>query len=289
VKHDLEIVTYIGSHRFKFYKDLRSQLSDLETNLINYHYKLNVYDNVDLRKLLGIGDLNKFYLFTRYGAGAWFWKPKIILDALALSSAEYLMYLDVDCRLTKDPLPYLKEHLKLNSIALFNNPQPLMENISRRAKKSLKLESKVLAPSTLVTAGIILVKNSLEAREELTVWSKAMGNPRVLLHPVITFKKGKHLHDQSVLSALISMGRVQPRIIQNGFFSKGPETLEKSIDKCWVYTGSLGSESEDLPLITRIKSIFDNYQKYLYDFLKTLSIYPIHFLLFVLARFLKKI
>lgn len=289
MKHDLEIVTYIGSHRFKFYKNLQSQLSNLNTNLKDYNYKFRVYDNKDLRKLLGLGDLNNFYLFTRYGAGAWFWKPIIILDALELSSAKYLMYLDVDCRITKDPLPYLEEHLKLNSIALFKNPQLLMENISHRAKKSLMLESKFSSPPTLVTAGIVLVKNSLEARKELIVWSKAMGNPRVLLHPVITFKKEKHRHDQSVLSALISMGRVQPQIIQNGFFSKGPETLEKSIDKCWVYTGSLGSESEDLPLITRVGSILDNYQRYLYDFVKTLLIYPIHFLLFVVVRFLKRI
>jgi hypothetical protein len=273
-------VTYVGTSRFRFYKDQSKDVGRLQKSLEAYDIELKIYRFADLKEIIPFPNSDFFYLFTRYGAGAWFWKPLIILDALNKYGPTNLIYLDADCAVTSDPRFVIEEELKDQDVALFQQNSKLAGWMSRRSSRLLSFTEADLSNANLVTAGILILKNSEFSKTFMKKWGFAMKDPRILLHPVFFAGKPIHRHDQSVLSSLLYKGDITAKLMKNGFYSKGSESLEENISDAWVYSGELESSSVDLTIKKRIALILDYYSRIGYDILKTLIIFPIHLLFF---------
>ena len=276
-------ITYVGSGRFNFYKDCSQNASRLKRSLAEFGIQLIIYDFSDLRKLARFPNSDFFYFFTRYGAGSWFWKPLVILDALNKYNPQEIIYLDADCVINKDPRKIISENLESDDVAVFKQNSALSGWISARASKKLNLDKVELQNSRLITAGVLLLKNSTKAKDFLNVWNAAMRDPRVLLHPMISSQAENHRHDQSVLSALLSKGAIKCKVMDSGFYSNGNESLEKNVENAWVYTGDLESTLKVISAYERFALLVDYHSRKLYDIVKSLVITPIH-ILFFLAR-----
>lgn len=281
---ELTAVTYVGTGKFNFYKDCSENAERLRQSLANYGIPLVIYDFSDLRKLVKFPSSDLFYFFTRYGAGSWFWKPIVILDALNKYRSREVIYFDSDCVVTKDPRKLVHQNLTQNDIALFRQNTTLKGWISSRAIRILRLEEQELQNSYLLTAGVILMKNTDKARSFCSAWHNEMKNPRLLLHPHFRFQNIRHRHDQSVLSALVSKGKLECTVMENGFFSSGKESLEGNIANAWVYTGEVESISVDVSLQKRIALLADYYSRKFYEITKSIIITPIHVIFFILQR-----
>lgn len=281
--HELIAITYVGTRRLNFYKDCSKNAERLELSLANFGIQLVVYNFSDLRKLVRFPESNFFYFFTRYGAGSWFWKPILILDALTKYNPRTLIYLDADCMITKDPRKVIADNLILHDVAVFGQNFSLQGWISPRAAKILGMGKEDIQKADLLTAGIVILKNSFNSRIFLNVWSLGMKDPRVLLHPAIRNATTRHRHDQAVLSALVSKGEITCNKMSSGFYSIGEESLENEIEDAWVYTGELEPKNDNLGFANRLGLYFDYYSRTFYDLAKSAVITPIH-LVFYLSQ-----
>jgi hypothetical protein len=72
--------------------------------------------------------------------------------------------------------------------------------------------------------------------------------------------------------------------MKNGFYSNGSESLEENISSAWVYSGELESMPVDMTVGKRIALIFDFYSRKFYEILKTVTIFPLHFLFFLIQK-----
>ncbi len=282
-KIDLLVMTYVGSSKFGFYKDCNSGAARLQASLSEFDIDLKVLTISDLRTLVKFPNSNFFYFFTRYGAGSWFWKPILINHVLEKYEPGYLLYLDADCVILKDPRLFIERELHNSDISLFKQNVHLEGWISRRALRCLDLTSAEARGMNLLTAGILLVRNSKDAFLFMNSWVYAMTDPRVLLSPIFTRFGERHRHDQSVLSALVGKGVVKCNIMGAGFYSTGTETLEKNLDKAWVSTGDLDGPALKMSYLQRMQSITDYSSRKVYDLIKSVVVTPIH-LLFYLAQ-----
>lgn len=280
---ELTAVTYVGTGKFNFYKDCSENAERLRQSLANYGIPLVIYDFSDLRKLVKFPCSDLFYFFTRYGAGAWFWKPILILHALTTYKPKYLIYLDADCVLLKDPRIVIEESLRCSDVSLFKLNLPLEGWISKRALRKLDLTSSDARQMSLLTAGILLIRNSEKSLFFMKSWVTAMRNPHVLLSPMLGEFRVKHRHDQAVLSALVGKGELICSIMSSGFHSFGAETLEENFADAWVSTGYLTSTVLPMGYKQRLKSIVDYYSRIIYDFLKSILITPLHYLAYILT------
>lgn len=277
-------ITYVGSGRFNFYNDCSQNASRLKRSLAEFGIQLIIYDFSDLRKLARFPNSDFFYFFTRYGAGSWFWKPIVILDALNKYSPQELIYLDADCVINKDPRKIISKNLESDDVVVFRQNSSLSEWISARASKKLHLDKVELQNARLITAGILILKNSTKAKDFLKIWSAAMRDPRVLLHPMISSQAENHRHDQSVLSALLFKGSIDCKVMDSGFYSNGNESLENNVANAWVYTGDLESALKVSAVRERLALLVDYHSRKLYDIVKSLVITPIHILFFLAQK-----
>jgi hypothetical protein len=87
------------------------------------------------------------------------------------------------------------------------------------------------------TAGILLVKNSENAKSDLKRWLNAMSKPWNLFELPFETDGLTHRHDQSVLSILIAKGEIRVFDLGKGFYSEGIEATSKNIEDAWVATG----------------------------------------------------
>ena len=280
-KIELLAITYVGSAKYGFYKDCTDGVARLQASLAKYDIDLKIYGLSDLKLLVRVPDSNSFYFLTRYGAGAWFWKPILISHALMTYKPKYLIYLDADCILLKDPRIVIEEGLRNSDVSLFKQNVPLEGWISGRALRNLHLASSDTRQMSLLTAGILLVRNSENSLLFMNTWVAAMRNPHVLLSPMLDKFRFKHRHDQAVLSALVGKGELQCNIMSSGFHSFGTETLEENIADAWVSTGYLTSPVLPIGYAQRLKSIVDYYSRINYDFLKSIFITPLHYLAYI--------
>ena len=277
-------VTYIGSGRLNFYKDCTENATHLKQSLDKFGVPLIVYNFADLRKLVKFPNSDFFYFLTRYGAGSWFWKPIVILDALEKYSAKQIIYVDADCVINKNPINVISNNLELHDVAVFRQNSKLAGWISRRSAKILGLEYEELHNVDLLTAGIIVLRNSTRAREFLNAWHDGMRDPRVLLHPAIKHELAKHRHDQSVLSALVFKGFMDCKVMDSGFYSRRKESLEDNVATAWVYTGELETDSKVTTVTERIVLFADYHSRRIYDVVKSIIITPIHILFFLAQK-----
>lgn len=286
VSHEVDflVITYIGSGRLNFYKDCTENAARLKQSLDILGVPLIVYNFADLRKLVKFPNSDFFYFLTRYGAGSWFWKPIIILDALEKYGAKQIIYVDADCVINKNPINVLSNNLELHDVAVFRQNSKLAGWISSRSAKILGLETKELHNVDLLTAGIIVLRNSTRAKEFLNAWRDGMRDPRVLLHPAINHEVAKHRHDQSVLSALVFKGFMDCKVMDSGFYSRGKESLEDNVATAWVYTGELETDSKVTTVPGRIALFTDYYSRRIYDVVKSIFITPIHVLFFLAQK-----
>ncbi len=282
-KVDFLAMTYVGSSKFGFYKDCDKAAARLKASLAEFDIELKVLRISHLRTLVRFPDSNFFYFFTRYGAGSWFWKPILIKHVLEKYEPRYLLYLDADCVILKDPRVLIERELQNSDISVFKQNVPLEGWISRRALRYLDLTSSEARRINLLTAGILLVRNSKYAFLFMNSWIYAMTDPRVLLSPIFARFGERHRHDQAVLSALVGKGVVNCNIMNAGFYSTGTETLEKNFEKAWVSTGDLGSPASKMSYLQKKRLIFEYYSRKVYDFIKSVVVTPIH-LLFYLAQ-----
>ena len=281
---DLLAITYVGSSKYGFYKNFSTEVNRLHASLKKYNICLKVYDSAELKKLVKFPDTNLFYFLTRYGAGAWFWKPLIISHSLKTNRAKILLYLDADCVVLKDPRLAIEEGLRDSDVNVFKQNVSLDCWISNRALKHLGLNVFDAHRITLLTAGIILVRNSKDSLSFMNTWADTMRNPKVLLHPIFAPARRKHRHDQAVLSALVGTGKLKCGVMNSGFYSLGDESLEWEIEHAWVGTGNLNSTSHTMGNLQRLNSITDYYFLFAYDVIKSILITPVHYFAYCAAK-----
>ena len=173
---EVVVITFTGSHRFGIYNDCRASYLRLAKSLEQYDVRLINYTMCDLLRILRPIDSSLFYFFTRYGAGAWFWKPIIIQDALKRIKPANLIYVDSDCVFLRDPNEIISASLFDKDMAFFSQKNKLGEWISNRASKLLELSDDILESSSLVTAGIVILKNSESSIASLRTW-ETCSNP----------------------------------------------------------------------------------------------------------------
>jgi hypothetical protein len=274
------VITFTGSHYFRFYKDCRNAQKRLSESLSPYDLPLITYTFSDLVGILRPFSSYFFYLFTRYGVGGWFWKPIIIRQALEEYDPENLIYVDSDCVFTKDPEIFLLEALRAHDLAFFAQRNKLKGWVSKRAIKILDLTEDQLNNSNLVTAGIVMVKNSINSKSQLLKWESSMRDPRLLLHPIFSHSKNRHLHDQSILSSLIAKNDVKCNLVTTGFYSLGIESNADTLLNSWIYTGNIFPNPGSIKFRTRLGLIMDHYSRKYYDVFKTLIVFPVHFAYF---------
>lgn len=278
------VITFVGSHHLGFYRDCRASEIRLRSSLEKFNTELITFTLGDLTKLVPLFSSSRFFFFTRYGVGAWFWKPILIKHALNLYNPDYLIYVDSDCGFNARPSDFLDLALKDSDIAFFVQNNPLNGWISKRAVRILGLTDEQLSNSQLVTAGIVMLKNTIKAREILTIWELTMKNPRLLLHPIINFNGRKHRHDQSILSALIARKDIFCNLAGTGFYSLGIESISDSLENSWIFSGDISASPSSMSITGRLRSISDYYSRWLYDLAKSFFISPIHWLYFCVER-----
>jgi len=281
---EVVVVTFTGSHRFGMYKDCRPSQLRLKKSLEEFNVRLITYSFSELINILRPVNSSFFYLLTRYGVGAWFWKPIIIRHALVSLNPVSLIYVDADCVFTRDPREIIEAALTEKDIALFSQRNKLRGWVSNRAIRLLNLTNEILDEAPLVTAGIIILRNSEKSKAGLRVWELAMRDPRLLLHPVFTRPGVKHLHDQAILSSLIAKGELDCALVQTGFYSLGVESNTKSLKDSWIYTGDIFPAESSAQQKKRITLIFDYYSRKFYDVMKTIFVFPLHLVFYLFER-----
>ena len=278
------VITFIGSHRFGIYKDCRTAELRLQNSLEQFNTPFLSYSLSNLINILGPFNSGLFYLFTRYGVGAWFWKPIIINHALASLNPDYLIYVDADCVFTTDPTEIIEAVLVENDLAFFSQTNALEGWISGRAVKILQLSPEILGKAPLLTAGIVFLRNTERSRKSIGVWGAAMKDPRLLLHPIFRRGRVKHLHDQAILSSLVAQNEVDCSLVHTGFYSMGIESNTSSLKEAWIYTGNIFPADSMVEHRNKMSLILDYYSRNFYDVLKTVFVFPIHLFVYLLER-----
>jgi hypothetical protein len=264
------VVTFTTTKSEPQYRDLSVSLASLKNSVTAQGLDFISY-NIQQLNALTSHSPNRFYLKYRKGVGAWFWKPIIIQDAMNKFPHDFILYLDSDCRLIKNPLLAISNLNFKENIAAFRQNEKIVDWSSKRLIKHFYNENLDLSTYDMWTAGILLVKNNIYSKNNLETWSKAMENPVLLLEPIFGRDSKIHRHDQSILSILIARDQIPVYDLGRGFYSEGLETTTLSKEFAWVETGSNKDESlqprlSKHTLITRILRRLDYQYHQLYKF-----------------------
>lgn len=228
------VVTFATTFGDKPFKDYEKEIERLRSSAVTFGLDLYVYTLDDLKAAISHSPF-KGYTFFQKGVGGWFWKPIVILHFLEKIQCDYLLYLDVDCILLKDPLPIVQRFGNQFDIAGFRMEAQIKDWTARRIVNNLRANE--CSDAAMWTAGILLVKNSEKARRNLKKWSDSMSRPWNLFDLPFEIDSAKHRHDQSTLSILVAKGEIQMLNLGEGFYSEGIEATSKSFEDAWVATG----------------------------------------------------
>jgi len=272
----IEVVTFATTSNNLFFKDFSDKLSLLIKNCEELNLKLTIFGLDELRDLISKSPF-KFNLMFRRGVGAWFWKPIILKKAIKESRSDFILYLDVDCFLLKDPLEIISNSLGNKSFGGFKQNEKLGNWTSKRAIKLLKI-GVILADASLWTAGILVFKKNAESMKFLSIWERGMLNPKVLFEPIRDFRNTRHRHDQVILSYLIANGSIECVDLGSGFYSNGVEGTSSDLSKSWVATGNLDKSVPfiELNLIQKLTLRLNYSLSIIQFFLYYFFVWPIH-------------
>jgi hypothetical protein len=228
------VVTFATTHEDNPFKDYEKEIERLRGSALQFGLDFYVYTLHDLKKAM-IHSPFMGYTYFRKGVGGWFWKPIVILHFLEKIQCDYLLYLDVDCILLKDPLLVVQRFENQFDIAGFRMDAQIKNWTTRRIVNNFQAND--CDDAAMWTAGILLVKNSDESKRSLKHWLDSMSKPWNLFDLPFESDGVKHRHDQSVLSILIAKGEMQLLNLGEGFYSEGIEATSNSIEDAWVATG----------------------------------------------------
>jgi hypothetical protein len=228
------VVTFATTTRDKPFKNYEKEIERLRGSALKFNLDFYAYTLDDLKLNIRDSSFNGYTHFRR-GVGGWFWKPIVMLHYLENIECDYLIYLDVDCILLKDPLPVIQSLENQFEIAGFRMDAQIKDwTVSRIVGR---FQANECSGAAMWTAGILLVKNSEKAKSHLVKWLHAMSKPWNLFE--LPFEVGgvTHRHDQSVLSILIAKNEIQVFNLGGGFYSEGIESTSPSMEAAWVATG----------------------------------------------------
>ena len=228
------VVTFATTFGDTPFKDYEKEIEKLRGSAFEFNLDFHVYTLDDLKVAIKDSPFMG-YLFFRKGVGGWFWKPIVILHFLEMNQYDYVLYLDVDCILLKDPLPVVQSLENHVGIAGFRMNAQIKDWTVARIIDSFQAND--CRESAMWTAGILLVKNSEKAKSDLVTWLASMSKPWNLFELPFEIGALKHRHDQSVLSILIAKNAIQVFSLGEGFYSEGIESTSLNIEDAWVATG----------------------------------------------------
>lgn len=228
------VVTFATTLGDKPYKNYDQEIVRLRGSAFKFGLDFYAYTLNDLEVAIKDSPF-KGYTHFRKGVGGWFWKPIVILHFLEKNQYDYLLYLDVDCTLLKDPLPIIRCLENQFDVAGFKMDAQIKNWTVGRIVDNFRANE--CRDAAMWTAGILLVKNSKTAKSSLNKWMDAMSKPWNLFDLPFENDGANHRHDQSVLSILIAKGEMQVLSLGEGFYSEGIEATSKNIDSAWVATG----------------------------------------------------
>lgn len=228
------VVTFATSFGDKPFKNYEREIGRLRDSVLSFGLDFYAYTLTELKDAVKDSSFRGYIKF-RKGVGGWFWKPIVILHYLEHNTYDYILYLDVDCILLKDPLPVLENLPKQVDIAGFRMDAQIGSWTVDRIIENFQASE--LRGADMWTAGILLVKNTEMAKTKLTKWQVAMSKPWNLFELPFESSGGKHRHDQSLFSILIAKGEIDVYNLGEGFYSEGIEATSSSIGSAWVATG----------------------------------------------------
>jgi hypothetical protein len=234
------VLTFATSANEKPFKDYSLEVDYLKKNAQNFELTLFHYNFTDLLKLIKHTPFEIFPHFQR-GVGAWFWKPLVILDFLEKHNFDYVLYLDVDCRIHKNPVEVIRSIPNGIDWAGFKMSAQIGDWTASRVLR--KIRSAGVSAESMWTAGILVIKNSATSREFLHRWLEMMSNPANLFDLPFDKDGNRHRHDQSLLSILIAQGKIQVHDLGSGFYSEGIESTSELCEDAWVSTGAVTNET----------------------------------------------
>lgn len=240
------VITFATSVGDKPFKNYEKEIEKLRGSALRFGLDFHVYTLDDLKETTCKSAFQGYIKF-RKGVGGWFWKPLVMLHFLENYSYDYILYLDVDCVLLKNPLQVLDSLADQVDIAGFRMNARIENWTLDRVLNNLSAYE--FRDSAMWTAGILVVKNTEIAKDYLNSWLEAMSRPWNLFE--LPFEPGgaKHRHDQSVLSILIAKGQIQVFNLGEGFYSEGIEATSSSAENAWVATGvNLGKPMPNIQL-----------------------------------------
>ncbi len=151
------------------------------------------------------------------GAGYWLWKPWIILETLKkLPKNAIILYLDVGIVIRKPITSLIDEYLTPGTdVVLVRDTmekiKTIEHNTARHVLYDLGMDRQEIRSCPGVWAGIVLVRNTDQARSFLQQWLKYCENEDHLTGQVTSKKDlpphsnfSSHAHDQSLLSITAS-------------------------------------------------------------------------------------
>jgi hypothetical protein len=238
----IAVVTFATTSNERPFNDYSRQIENLRQSVTSFKLELFVYTFHDLKKLISQTSFEKYPKFRR-GVGGWFWKPIIILDFLSKQDFDYVLYLDVDCLLLKNPVEVIRNIPTSFDLAGFKMPAPIGDWTAPRILNVLKAREN--SAESMWTAGILIIKNSEAAKSSLRLWLNVMRQPKNLFD--LPFETGgeRHRHDQSLFSILIAQKKISVFDLGEGFYSEGIEATSNHIETAWISTG-MHSKSLDL-------------------------------------------
>lgn len=245
VESRVAIVTFATTEGESPFNNYSGQIQKLKYSSKYFGLDLFVYTFNDLKELISHTPFENFPFFRR-GVGGWFWKPLIILDFMNRNNYDYVLYMDVDCVLLRDPQEVINSLDPETHLAGFKMAASLGDWTASRVLR--RLDATELAPQNMWTAGILIIKNSSMAKSSLTLWLQKMVKPANLFDLPFEKDSNRHRHDQSIFSILIAQKKIEICDLGEGLFSNGLEATSKSSATAWVSTG-LQDSGED-PLIS---------------------------------------
>jgi hypothetical protein len=228
------VVTFATSFGDKPFKNFEREIERLRGSVLSFGLDFYVYTLTELKDAIKDSPFQGYTKF-RKGVGGWFWKPFVILHYLENSRYDYVLYLDVDCILLRDPASVLESLPNEVELAGFRMDAQIGDWTVDRIIENFQAGE--LRDASMWTAGILFVKNTELAKSRLLKWLEAMSKPWNLFE--LPFEPGgiRHRHDQSLFSILIAKDEIQVYDLGEGFYSQGIEATSPSVENAWVATG----------------------------------------------------
>lgn len=258
----------------------------------NNYKVLRAYNFLLLKKLPYINrvfnfdakDLDDDFLKTNYnllqnkrGYGYWCWKPYIIKKALQeLDYGDYLLYLDIDWKITKRIgkfIDYL-DSTNQDLLAYYYSENHIVKNwVKRDLLKKLTCDTNFYTKSYQMEAGTIIMRKSIFIEKFLKSWGEYCQIEHLISDspsntPNYTGFK-EHRHDQAIFSLLYKKHRLKTLGSRDKYTSEDTLLIENhrniitDIKKQPLLVAKLLYQSPFLIKIIMINIIINSIHKYL--------------------------